>query len=100
MSRRSATNKRAADAELLPLVPLLVSELREDFKAIHDAIKWEVKPCGIIEEIWVGDFIYNVWEIARLRRSKAGIINTAFASALKRLVSESLAPSRSDRPGG
>jgi hypothetical protein len=90
MPRRNATKSRAADAELLPLVPLLVTESESDFKAVHDAIRWEVKPCGIIEEMWLADLIYNVWEIARLRRCKAGIINTAFAAALKRLCSDLL----------
>ena len=47
MPRRNATKNRAAEAELLPLVPLLVTESESDFKAIYDAIRWEVKPGGI-----------------------------------------------------
>src|SRR5579863_4088280 len=98
MPRRNATKNRAAAAELLPLVPLLVTESESDFKAVYDAIRSEVKPCGIIEEIWVADLIYNVWEITRLRRCKAGIINTAFASALKRLCSDLLRHQGADVP--
>lgn len=90
MPRRKATKNQAADAALLPLVPLLVTESESDFRAVNDAIRCEVKPRGIIEEMWVADLIYNVWEIARLRRCKAGIINTAFVSALKRLLADLL----------
>jgi hypothetical protein len=51
-----------------------------------------IKPQGIIEQMYVHDICSIVWEILRLRRCKALIINAAFRSALEHLLAQLLAP--------
>jgi hypothetical protein len=46
----------------------------------------ERSPQGIIEKMYVHDISSIVWEILRLRRCKAVIINAAFRSALEHLL--------------
>jgi len=60
---------------LLPGVPLLITESKDEFERIREALDYQIKPRGIIEQIYVEDIAYLVWEILRLRRSKTAIIN-------------------------
>jgi hypothetical protein len=85
MSRR----QRAATA-LLPLAPLLITESSDEFDQVTDALNQEIKPRGIIEHIYVDDILHNIWEVRRLRRSKAGIVNSAFRAALANLLGQLL----------
>jgi hypothetical protein len=57
---------------------------------LRDAFEQEIKPRGIIERMYVDDFSSIIWEILRLRRAKAAIINTAFRDALVHILSECL----------
>src|SRR6266508_2016896 len=63
--------------------PLLQTENRDEFDALQKALRQEIKPKGFIEEMYVADMGYIVWEIVPLRRCKAGIINYAFLPALR-----------------
>jgi len=65
---------------------LLSSERLADFQALLDAIKREVKPSGIIEEIYVNDIAWFVWEILRLRRCRIPIIKASYPDALRELL--------------
>jgi ATP phosphoribosyltransferase regulatory subunit HisZ len=47
----------------------------------------EIKPRGIVERIYVDEIAALVWEILRLRRCKAAIVNAAFKGALSDLLS-------------
>ena len=71
---------------LLPKLPLLITESADEFDALRDAFEEEIKPRGIIEQIYVHDICSIVWEIRRLRRCKVVIINSAFCSALEHLL--------------
>jgi hypothetical protein len=71
-------------------VPLLMTESKAEFDRIRDALNEEIKPRGIIEQMYVADAAYPSWEILRLRRSKAAIINLAFRAALKDLITQLL----------
>ena len=73
---------------LLPGVPLLITESKDEFERIREALDYQIKPRGIIEQIYVEDIAYLVWEILRLRRSKTAIINLAFRGALKKVVAQ------------
>lgn len=66
--------------------PLLITESAQDFAALTAALTQEIKPRGIIERIYVADIAALVWEILRLRRCKTVIVNTAFKTALTRIV--------------
>jgi hypothetical protein len=44
----------------------------------------------MVEQIYVADIAQLVWEIRRLRRCKASIINLAFRTALEKLAAQFL----------
>jgi hypothetical protein len=75
---------------LLPKLPLLITESADEFDALRDAFEREIKPRGIIEQMYVHDISSIVWEILRLRRCKVIIINSAFRSALQDLLKQVL----------
>ena len=78
--------RRTNELTLLPKSPLLITESADEFDALRDAFEREVKPKGIIEQMYVHDISAIVWEILRLRRCKVVIINSAFRSALEELL--------------
>ena len=71
---------------LLPKLPLLITESADEFGALCDAFEREIKPRGIIEQMYVHDICSIVWEILRLRRCKVVIINSTFRTALEHLL--------------
>ena len=75
---------------LIPTAPLLLTESKDEFNLIRDTLNDQIKPRGIIEQMYVEDIAYLVWEILRLRRSKAAIINLAFRDALTEVVTQLL----------
>ena len=77
---------RRNELALLPKLPLLITESADEFDALRDAFAREMKPRGIIEQMYVHDISSIVWEILRLRRCKVVIINSAFRSALEHLL--------------
>jgi hypothetical protein len=88
---------RRRTGSTLPKLPLLITESADEFDTLRDAFEQEVKPRGIIEQIYVLDICAIVWEILRLRRCKVVIINSAFRSALEHLLIQLLKqPGQSD----
>ena len=77
-------------SNLLPTFPFLITESRDDFDRIRDALDQELKPRRIIEKMFVADIAVLAWEILRLRRCKTGIINSAFRAALGELLKQLL----------
>ena len=84
------TKAGQVSSALLPTAPLLITESRDEFNLIRDTLNDQIKPRGIIEQMYVEDIAYLVWEILRLRRSKAAIINSAFRDALTEVVAQLL----------
>jgi hypothetical protein len=82
--------RRTNELALLPKLPLLITESAEEFDALRDAFEQEIKPQGIIEQMYVHDISSIVWEILRLRRCKVVIINSGFRSALQDLLKQLL----------
>jgi hypothetical protein len=82
--------RRRNELALLPKLPLLITESANEFDAVRDAFEQEIKPRGIIEQMYVHDICAIVWEILRLRRCKVVIINSAFRSALQDLLKQLL----------
>jgi hypothetical protein len=81
---------RTNELTLLPKLPLLITESADEFDALRDAFEQEIKPRGIIEQMYVHDISSIVWEILRPRRCKVVIINSAFHSALQNLLKQLL----------
>jgi hypothetical protein len=77
---------RINELALLPKLPLLITESADEFDALRNAFDQEIKPRGIIEQMYVHDISSIVWEILRLRRCKVVIINSAFRRALEHLL--------------
>ena len=77
---------RRNELALLPKLPLLITESADEFDALRDALEREIKPRGVIEQIYVHDICSIVWDILRLRRCKVMIINAAFRRALEQLL--------------
>jgi len=63
------------------LPPLLGSEKQTDYEELFAKISEAVKPADILEEIWICDIADLTWDVLRLRRMKASLID---ASAVKR----------------
>ena len=84
------TKAGRVSSALIPTAPLLLTESKDEFDLLRDNLNDEVKPRGIIEQMYVEDIAYLVWEILRLRRSKAAIINLAFRDALTEVVAQLL----------
>jgi hypothetical protein len=82
--------RKSVNSSLLPKAPLLITESEDEFDRIRDALNQEIKPRGIIEEMYVADIAHLVWEVFRLRRCKAGIVNAAFRTALQTVLSQVL----------
>jgi hypothetical protein len=82
--------RRTNELTLLPKLPLLITESADGFDALRNAFEQEIKPQGIIEQMYVHDISAIVWEILRLRRCKVVIINSAFRSALQSLLKQLL----------
>jgi hypothetical protein len=82
--------RRTNELTLLPKLPLLITESADEFDALRDAFEQEIKPRGIIEQMYVHDICAIVWEILRLRRCKVVIINSASRNALQSLLKQVL----------
>jgi hypothetical protein len=46
-------------------VPLLMTESKAKFDRIRDALNEEIKPRGIIYQMYVADIAYLSWEVLR-----------------------------------
>jgi hypothetical protein len=77
------------DLSFLSKPPLLRSETEREFDQLLSALRGEIEPSGIIEDIYVAEIAIIIWEILRLRRCKVTILNTAFRKALIDLIHES-----------
>jgi hypothetical protein len=65
---------------------LLLTESKEDYQALQKNLEHEILPRNFVEGMYVADIVALTWEILRLRRCKAGIINAAFGRALQILL--------------
>ena len=83
--------KVAAQTNLLPdCCYLLSTESRNEFEKLRDDVCAEIQPDGWIEQMFVDDVIALTWEILRVRRLKAGLINGALCTALEKLLNQIL----------
>src|SRR5215510_9087697 len=63
--------------------PLLHGESAQDFNGLLAAFVDEVEPRGAIEDMYVRDMARIVWDMLRLHRARAAIINTGFGAAIE-----------------
>jgi hypothetical protein len=96
MSKRLGATKPARKMEIIEPAasvlrffarpPLLSTESRQDFEALLKDFQREIRPKGVIEEMYVADIAAIIWEILRLRRCKTATINSACLDALKAVL--------------
>jgi hypothetical protein len=84
------TNASAVRQAILPTAPLLITESKDDFKRIRQALADEIKPRGILEQMYLEDIAYLSWEVLRLRRARTGITNAAWRDALESILEQCL----------
>ncbi len=63
-------------------------EARFDYNDLYANLKREIRPQGAIEIIYFEDLTHLVWEILRLRRSKAAIIKLKLRDAFIRVINQ------------
>jgi hypothetical protein len=84
--RRKMVERIHREGPLLPAIPLLSTDCREEFDRILRALNQEIKPRGTMEKILTEDVAYNTFEIQRMRRYKVGIISAEFRAALEGIL--------------
>ena len=67
VSIRKVPANSNADRPKSWLIPLLLpGEHRDDFQTLLDAISRDIRPAGFIEELYVNDIAWLVWETIHL----------------------------------
>jgi hypothetical protein len=92
--KSSKSNSVAVPTEITALckrAPLLVTESREEYEGLFCSVAQTVAPTNYVEWIGTANYVAMVWDIWRLRRAKAGIINATRHEAL-RTIFESVLP--------
>jgi hypothetical protein len=82
----SSRNKNAA--RLRSGTPVLITESADEFVELRRALNNEIQPKGVIEQGWVDDLAAVMWDIMRLLRFKAEILNGAFYEALIKILEQ------------
>ena len=72
--------------DLLGPPPVITGEDPDAFLELLDRVREDVNPNGIIEEIWVRDIVDLMWEIRRLRRLKASLLQAAAHHGLEKVL--------------
>jgi hypothetical protein len=65
---------------------VLRTESKDGFAKLLEELNQEIEPTNFIERMYVNDVANLLWDIMRLRRIKAGIINNAFQPALREIL--------------
>ena len=74
------------ELQLFSKTPLLVTESEQRFFRSSAALMQEIRPRGIVQQLYLADFATLCWEILRFQRCKAVIVITAFKDALSEIV--------------
>ena len=66
--------------------PLLVDEDSAAYDSLLAHVSEAVKPSDVLEEIWVRDVVDLTWEVLRLRRLKASLLNANLVEGMKHVL--------------
>jgi hypothetical protein len=77
--------------------PLLIGESRLEYERMFTALANTIRPQNPIEWILVGDILNLSWEIRRLSKTKAGLINMYWKVAIRMIVESLLDADHEDR---
>ena len=84
--RKDRVRQSRWGSALLPSPPLLIGESPDQFQALQEQFELEIRPRDIVEKLFVSDMVCHTWEIIRLRRCMATIINSEFVPSLEKLL--------------
>ena len=89
---RTAAGKGAArvTGDAFGPPPLLEGEDPAAYESLLKGVLESVEPEGFIEDMWVRDVVDITWDILRVRRIKARIVNAARATALSEMLEPQL----------
>jgi len=94
MSRKTSKEKIlpsvARDLSFFTKPMLLRSECEHKFDELLQALRGDIQPRGIVENLYVEEIAGIIWEILRLRRCKVTIMNMSFKGVLHNLISSHL----------
>jgi len=81
------TNRRQRRHESLPtLTRLLKTDSKLEFASIRDVLSCAGKPRDAVQEVYVQEVIYFVWEFLHLQRCRAAIFKSERRPALEELL--------------
>ncbi|HEY6619407.1 MAG TPA: hypothetical protein VIY68_07675 [Steroidobacteraceae bacterium] len=86
MRKELMSRRENAETALIPAAPLLITESADDFADMSDALNEEIRPRGIIEQLYIADVAHLSWEILRIWRCKAIMINMEYKKAIKAIL--------------
>jgi hypothetical protein len=66
--------------------PLIQGENPADYQALLKRVSVAVRPRDFLDEIWVRDIVDLYWEMLRLRRLKAGLLNASMGDGLRAVL--------------
>ena len=75
------SKQRRGAIALLPVSPLLITESEDEFDRIRDAFDQELKPRGIIEQMYVADIACIASEVFT-PHCEAGVVDAALLPGL------------------
>ena len=75
---------------LRPMAPLLGAESANEFASLRKELRNEIKPEGVIEQMYVDEFATHIWEIRCLRRYKMSILSNSRLAALQGILQQLL----------
>jgi hypothetical protein len=66
--------------------PVLITECKEEFDKLLEALAQDIAPRGIVEKLFVADIADLVWDKRRLRRVKTAVWDMACRDAVLRIL--------------
>jgi hypothetical protein len=66
--------------------PLTRDEAAAPYDALLGRMVETVRPASLVEEIWVREIVDLVWEIVRLRRHKAWVLNSSAGEGMRQVL--------------
>src|SRR5262245_56144373 len=66
--------------------PLIAGEDPAGYDALHAGLSAAVKPKDWLEQMWTRDVVDLTWEILRMRRLKATLLDSLMPDGLKRIL--------------
>jgi hypothetical protein len=77
-----SSNSKALREAIFGPPPILKGESREQYDLLLERLYADLKPTDIIEESWLHDLAYWIWELRRWRRMRVCLVEAATPRAM------------------